>query len=96
VSVTFDRGEFASELERVINILRAAQVSGPEAEQAIGQLEQAKTEAAAGAPQETVKSRLESAAEVLDKSGEVVKKGLSLGSLLMKAAKLVGAVLTFL
>jgi hypothetical protein len=70
-------------------------VSGSEAQGAITELEQVKQDAAAGATKEDVKARLESAAGVLDKTGEVVKKGLTLGTLLMKAAKMVGAVLAF-
>jgi CHAT domain len=92
----FNREEFGAALDQVLAALKAADPQDEKAKQGISQLEVAKMQAAAGDEPSEIRSRLERAGEFLDGTQEVVKKGLEIGELLKKAAKLVGAVIAWL
>jgi hypothetical protein len=94
--IIFDRVEFASGVDQVVAGLQQAGGADPNVQEAIGHLEEAKQAAQAEAPPEEVKDKFDRATEVLEKSQEVVKKGIGLAELLKKAAKIVGAVIAWL
>ncbi|MFL5797722.1 MAG: CHAT domain-containing protein [Actinomycetota bacterium] len=95
-TVTFDRGQFVSDLEQVLSALRETGVGDPNIREAVGHLDEARQAAAADAPQEEIKSKFDRATAVLEKTQEVVKTSTKIVELLKKAAKVVGAVIAWL
>jgi hypothetical protein len=92
----FDAKEFSSVIGELLAAIKNTGSEDSNAKLATNELEKAKLQADAGEQRDAVASTMDNAVKYMKKSEEVVKSGVNIGKLLLKAGKILGAAIAWL